>query len=506
MAENPSTIRTALLSAWRKPALDPLTDVLRRLDVACLSTGGTADYLRSRSLNVREVADLTGFPEIMDGRVKTLHPAVFGGILADRSRPNHISQLERHGLHAIDLVAVDLYPFAEGLRENRTPAQMTELIDIGGVALLRAAAKNHAYVGVLSSPEDVERAARWLDAQDGTLTAEQRKALAANAFRLVSDYDRHIANYLAQNGANAPDLRYGENPHQAARFVGAWPPGLKQLAGKALSYNNLLDLDAGLRLIRDVDFDPSLTSFAILKHTTPCGLALRKEPLNAWQAALECDPVSAFGGVIVSSRPIDVDTARSIDGLFYEVVAAPSFSEEALALLAKKEKRVLIAFDDLNAVLSTETRRTALTGQLAQAEDRNFGAPEAWKLVTQAAPDAARRADLMLAERAAAHLKSNGIALVKDGQLIGAGTGQTSRVAAFRQAVEKARLFGFDPAGAALASDGFFPFADIVEEAAAAGITLLVQPGGSLRDDESTQAADRLGLAMYHTGARHFRH
>mgnify|MGYP005847612227 CR=1 FL=1 len=499
-------IRTALLSAWRKPALDPLTEVLRRFDVACLSTGGTADYLRGRGLEVREVADLTGFPEMLDGRVKTLHPAVFGGILADRARPAHLTQLDRHGLRAIDLVAVDLYPFADGLSENRSPAQQIELIDIGGVALLRAAAKNHAWVGVLSNPADVERAARWLEAQDGLLTDTQRRELAANAFRLVAEYDRLIADYLAGAGPLAPALRYGENPHQAARYVGRWPESLQQLGGKTLSYNNLLDLDAGLRLLRDVAAGTDGVAVAILKHTTPCGLALRPTVSEAWQAALDCDPVSAFGGVIVSSQPLDLETAHSIERLFYELVAAPTFSDDVLSFLTQKDKRMLIAYGASDAVLGGELRRSVLAGELVQGEDRQYGTPDTWVQVTAAAAPPERWADLVLAERAAAHLKSNGIALVRGGQLIGAGTGQTSRVLALRQAIEKARLNGFELAGAVLASDGFFPFADIVEEAGAAGIAVLVQPGGSVRDAESTTAADRLGVAMYHTGTRHFRH
>ena len=498
--------RAALISAYHKEELGPLLDVLQRQGTRLIASGGTAAHIRARGHEVEETAGLTGFPGILGGRVKTLHPAIFGGLLADRDQPGHLDDLQRHNLPQIDLLIVDLYPFVETLRQTSDESEIIEKIDIGGVALIRAAAKNYRHTAVVPSRAHLDAVVGWLRKQDGALTLEQRRHLAREAFLVTSAYESAIAGYFTQ-GPVTPrrTLRYGENPHQEAYYDGNLDEIVAQHSGKALSYNNILDLDAALRLWLDSGYlSAGEAVFAVFKHTAPCGLAVRSSVEAAWQAALACDPVSAFGGALVCNRPIDLAAARAIDDHFFELLAAPEFAPEALDLLSEKKNRVLLTARPER--LSDRLTRSALNGELAQHANLHLTAPEDYQTPTRAAVPSALVPALQLGELAAKHLKSNAVALVKDGRMIGAGTGQTSRVDAWRQALGKARTFGFDPRGAALCSDGFFPFKDIVAEAAEAGVAAVLQPGGSKRDQDSIDACDAAGLPMVFTNYRSFRH
>jgi phosphoribosylaminoimidazolecarboxamide formyltransferase / IMP cyclohydrolase len=512
-------VRRALVSVFDKQGLDRLAVALGAAGAEVVSTGATAAALEGHGLRVTRVEELTGFPELLGGRVKTLHPRVHAGLLADRGDPEHLAALEAAGIAPFDLVVVNLYPFEETVAGEVDQALAVERIDVGGPAMVRAAAKNHAWVAVVCDPADyplVEAAV----ASGGTTLAE-RRALAAKAFARTAAYDAAVAAWMAEyaepgrfpavlalGGRLVQALRYGENPHQAAAFYavdgpqGPWGFGAAlQLAGKELSYNNLLDADAALGLVAD---HPERPFAAIVKHTNPCGAAFGETLEEAYAAALDGDPVSAYGGVVGLSRPLDAATAARIAGVFTEVVVAPGFEPEALAALAGKPSLRLVQVDPARPARRLGVRSVA-GGLLAQEPDSAGPGddPAGWTLQAGDPPAPRVLADLALAWSVARHVKSNAIVLARDGRVVGVGAGQQSRVDAVRLAIAKA---GDRAAGAAAGSDAFFPFPDGVEELAAAGVVAVAQPGGSVRDAEVTAAAAAAGVAMYHTGRRHFRH
>jgi phosphoribosylaminoimidazolecarboxamide formyltransferase / IMP cyclohydrolase len=503
-------VRRALVSVYDKDGLDRLAGALQQAGVAVVSTGASAAALAAHGLAVTPVEAVTGTPELLGGRVKTLHPAVHAGLLADRRRPDHLEQLDAAGIDPFDLVVCNLYPFEAAADREADEDQVVELIDVGGPAMVRAAAKNFASVAVVCDPADYELVAAALAA--GGTTLDERRALAAKAFARTAAYDAAVAAWFDRGnpfpatlplaGRLARTLRYGENPHQAAALYARGAGGLAeavQLAGKELSYNNLLDADAALGLVAEYADRP----FAVIvKHTNPCGAAPGGTLEEAYAAALEGDPVSAFGGVVGLSRPLDEATARRIAEVFTEVVVAPGFEPAAREVLAAKRSLRLVEVAPSPPGPRLGVRSVA-GGLLVQEADVAADDPAAWKLVAGTAPDPRRLDDLVLAWTAAKHVKSNAIVLAAGGRVVGVGPGQTSRVDAVRIAVAKA---GSRAAGAVAASDAFFPFPDGVEELAAAGVLAVAQPGGSVRDAEVTAAAERLGLAMLHTGRRHFRH
>jgi len=501
----------ALFSVSDKTGLPAIAKAALDAGYRLIASGGTARHLRAARLPVTEVSEITGFPEILGGRVKTLHPAVHGGILARRTAA-HLAELDRHGIAPIALVVVNLYPFRETVaRPETTQVDAIEQIDIGGVALLRAAAKNFADVTVLCDPADYEVAASAL--REGEVPLAERQRLALKAFRHTAAYDAAIADYLAgQTGEGAlPEalhiaaqkwqaLRYGENPHQQAALylpAGAEPP-FAQLHGKAMSYNNWRDMDGAWNAVLDFD----RPTVVISKHANPCGIASADTLLEAYQAALASDPISAFGSVIAVNRPLDLATAEAMKGLFIEVLVAPDFDEDALARLKRKSKNLRLLRTS-GTVRPALVLRSNVAGLLAMTPDRSIEPAGSWRSVTRRSATAAELADLDFAWRVVKHVKSNAIVLVKGEATVGVGAGQMSRVDAVRLAATKA---GTRSQGAVLASDAFFPFPDGVEAAAAAGVTAIVQPGGSKRDKEVIAAADRLGIAMLFTGVRHFLH
>ncbi|PIE83804.1 MAG: bifunctional phosphoribosylaminoimidazolecarboxamide formyltransferase/IMP cyclohydrolase PurH [Bacteroidia bacterium] len=515
-----SRIATALLSVYDKGGLDGAVAALVEQRVDLLSTGGTYDYLLSRGVQARRVEDLTGYPSILGGRVKTLHPAVFGGILHRRGHQPDLDDLARHGIGPIDLVVVDLYPFEQALAQGAGQEELVEKVDIGGVSLLRAAAKNYRDTLVVSSRAQYPELERILREQRGETTLAQRHHFAAQAFARTAAYDMAIARHFTVSdpladqtpepgvrlaAGLAPDapihpLRYGENPHQKGYFLGDRDAMFRQLHGKELSYNNLLDLDAGLGLLDEFEAQ----TVAVLKHGTPCGLACDATLAEAWRRALAGDPQSAFGGVILTNAVVDGETAREMDAIFFEVCLAQGFLPEALNILRRKKNRVLLERGP--GRMQTSRTRTALNGVLHQDADRDEDILGARTVASVRQPSPAELADMAFANRIVKHCKSNAIAIARGGQLIGVGAGETSRVDATRHAIEKARAFGHSLQGAVLASDAFFPFADSLELAAEAGVTAVVQPGGSIRDQESIALADARGLAMLLTGIRHFKH
>lgn len=502
-------IKTALISVFHKDGLDRILKVLNDNGVRFLSTGGTQSFIKEQGYECDAVEDLTGYPSILGGRVKTLHPKVFGGILNRRDVESDKEQISKYEIPEIDLVIVDLYPFEETVASGASEADIIEKIDIGGISLIRAAAKNYNDVVIVASKAQYEPLYNCLTSNgNATTTIEDRRWFAKEAFAVSSSYDSHIFNYFdkdntsalrfAVNGAKA--MRYGENPHQKGYFFGNFDEMFTQLHGKEISYNNLLDIDAAVNLISDFDE----TTFAILKHNNACGIASRDTILDAWKAALEGDPVSAFGGVLIANRAIDKETAEEMHKIFFEVCIAPSYSEDALSILEQKKNRIILVqkpFKRPNVLY-----RSILNGALGQERDSHIETPEELKQVTAKAVDPAQIEDLLFANKIVKHSKSNAIVLAKNKQLCASGIGQTSRVDALKQAVEKAKSFNFDLNGAVMASDAFFPFADCVEIADKAGITAVIQPGGSIRDNESIEYCDKNGMAMVTTGFRHFKH
>jgi phosphoribosylaminoimidazolecarboxamide formyltransferase / IMP cyclohydrolase len=508
-------ITSALISVFYKDGLEPLVKELQNQGVTIYSTGGTQNFIENLGIEVVPVEDLTSYPSILGGRVKTLHPSVFGGILGRRGNEQDVQEMKEFQIPVIDLVVVDLYPFEETLKEQEREASSTgkdvneaaiiEKIDIGGPSMIRAAAKNFNDVTVIASKDDYSKLVDVLQLQEGSLTLEQRKSFAAKAFRVVADYDIAINNYfnsakpLTVIGAGKETvLRYGENPHQKAIFYGNLDECFEQLHGKEISYNNLVDIDAAIELIKEFE----QTTFGIIKHTNVCGIAMRQELADAWKHALAGDPESAFGGVLVCNAKVNSATAQAINEIFFEVLIAPSFDEDALEKLKSKKNRILLRLK--NTTTTSSIYKNAVNGTLYQGKDAgNF---DQWEEAGGRESNEREKEDLVFANIVCKHLKSNAIALVKNKQLVGKGCGQTSRVDATRQAIEKARQFNFDLTGAVMASDAFFPFNDSVQLAHEAGVAAFIQPGGSIRDKDSIDYCIAHNLAMVMTGLRHFKH
>jgi phosphoribosylaminoimidazolecarboxamide formyltransferase/IMP cyclohydrolase len=502
-------IKNALISVYYKDGLEPLVRLLAQQGVQLFSTGGTEQFIKDLNLPVTAVEDLTGYPSILGGRVKTLHPKVFGGILNRRNLNEDKAQIAEYEIPEIDLVIVDLYPFEETLKAGGSAEDIIEKIDIGGISLIRAAAKNFDDVVIIASKNDYATLQSQLEAQNGETTLAQRKAYAKTAFHTSSHYDTAIFNYFnteeplpvfKQSITTAKTLRYGENPHQQGVFYGDLDEMFTKLNGKELSYNNLVDVDAAVSLIDEFE-EPT---FAILKHTNACGVASRETIAQAWDDALACDPVSAFGGVLIANREIDLATATEINKLFFEVLIAPAYEPAVIELFKAKKNRVIL---QRNAVdLSKKQFKTLLNGVIEQDKDLIIEGTDQMTPVTQKVPTEAELKDLFFANKIVKHTKSNTIVFVKDNTLLASGVGQTSRVDALKQAIVKADAFGFSLIGSVMASDAFFPFPDCVEIAAEAGITAVLQPGGSIKDADSTNMANEKGIAMVTTGIRHFKH
>ena len=501
-------IKNVLVSVFNK---DGLLSVIKKLDehgVNIYSTGGTEQYIKNNNIKVTKVEDLTSYPSILGGRVKTLHPKIFGGILARRDVEEDKDQLTKYVIPEFDLVIVDLYPFEKTVQiPNVTENEIIEKIDIGGISLIRAAAKNFKDVLVVS---EISQYNQLLDIikEDCSSSLKDRQKFAINAFKISSNYDTNIFNYFSDNSNDIfvqninkkYDLRYGENPHQEGIFFGNLEDFLTKLNGKDLSYNNLLDIDAAINLISEFD---ELT-FAILKHNNACGVASRDNLLDAWKSALEADPISAFGGVLITNHEINLETAVEIDKLFYEVLIAPSFAKDALELLTQKKNRVILL--QKNVLLPKKQFRTILNGVLQQEKDLKTDSTDDMKTVTKISPTKQEKIDLVFASKICKHTKSNTIVFAKNKQLISSGVGQTSRVDALNQAVKKAISFKFNLNGAVMASDAFFPFPDCVSLANEAGVTSVIQPGGSIKDHLSIEYCDKNKMSMVMTGIRHFKH
>lgn len=490
-------IQSALISVFYKDGLEPLARTLQSLNITIYSTGGTQKFLEDLGIPCVAVESVTGYPSILGGRVKTLHPSVFGGILGRRYEEQDLQEMAQFNIPALDLVIVDLYPFEETIRNTTEEKLIIEKIDIGGPSMIRAAAKNFRDLVVLSAKEDYERLNQLLIHQKGTTNLDQRKAFAAKAFEVVMHYDIAIHDYF--NPITGKTLRYGENPHQIAHFYGNLDNWFTQLNGKELSYNNLVDVDAAIAIIAELP----KTSFAIIKHTNVCGVAQRTTVLESWTAALAGDPESAFGGVLVTNGTIDKVTAEAIQEIFFEVLIAPAFDQEAITILSTKKNRILLQSKEGVSFKATQ-QKSILNGTLEQGIDEGNYAN--WDEVGARPCTDAEKKDLMFGNIICKHLKSNAIALVKNKQLVGKGCGQTSRVDALRHAIEKAKQFNFDLNGASLASDAFFPFDDCVKISHQAGIQSFIQPGGSVRDKDSIEYCVNNGLAMVITGLRHFKH
>lgn len=502
-------IKTALISVYHKDGLNEIVQLLNRFNVKIFSTGGTLQFIEDTEVKAESVESLTGYPSILGGRVKTLHPKIFGGLLARRENEDDLSQLKEYEIPEIDLVIVDLYPFEQTVAQGSSEQDIIEKIDIGGISLIRAAAKNYRDVLIVSSRNQYEKLANILDANKCSTSIEQRKHFALEAFNTSSHYDSAIFNYFQQDTEpiafkqstqHAKTLRYGENPHQSGMFYGDLAKAFTQLHGKEISYNNLLDIDAAINLIAEF----SQPTVAILKHNNACGLATRKNLLHAWTDALAGDPVSAFGGVIITNKRIDESVAKEMDKLFLEVLIAPEFDKEALKVLKSKKNRILLQLN--KECLQPKQFRSILNGVLAQDRDTKSETREDLEVVTQQNPAEQEITDLLFANIIVKHSKSNAIVLAKNGQLIASGVGQTSRVDALKHAIEKAKGFKFDLKGAVMASDAFFPFADSIEIAHNAGITAVIQPGGSVRDKETIDYCNSNKIAMVFTGIRHFKH
>ncbi len=503
-------ISSALISVYDKQGLEPIACKMHELNIVMYSTGGTQDFLEKLGLPVVAVEDLTGYPSILGGRVKTLHPKVFGGILNRRDDAGDISQLAEYEIPNIDCVIVDLYPFEKTIASGATHDEIIEKIDIGGIALIRGAAKNYNDVVVIPSKNEYPVLLKMLTEQNGQSEDSQRLELAREAFNVSSHYDGKIYQYFLGDHLGALKvseqqhqvLRYGENPHQRGVFYGDLDVLFDKLNGKELSYNNLLDVDAAIQLMNE--FQNNGPTFAILKHNNACGIASRTTIAEAYDAALACDSVSAFGGVLISNMEIDLATAQKIHTLFCEVIIAPEFSDDAVNLLKEKANRILLR--QKKTEMPATQIRSLLNGVLLQDRDNNSESVDDFKLATVHTATDAQLRDLVFANKIVKHTKSNTIVLVKNGQLCASGTGQTSRVDALHQAIAKAQSFNFDLKDAVMASDAFFPFPDCVEIAGNVGVNAVVQPGGSIKDKLSVEYCNAHGIAMYMTGTRHFRH
>ena len=501
--------KSALISVFHKDGLAPIVQKLHELNVTIYSTGGTEKFIKELGIPVVAVEDLTSYPSILGGRVKTLHPKVFGGILARRENEGDMEQLNEYEIPELDIVIVDLYPFEKTVASGASEQDIIEKIDIGGISLIRAAAKNFKDTLCVSSMEQYDEVLEMLTEGNGATTLEQRKRFAAKSFAVSSHYDTAIFNYMNKDEIKfresfdeAKVLRYGENPHQQGLFFGNLDELFEKLHGKELSYNNLLDVDAAVNLMSE--FKNEAPTFAILKHNNACGLAQRATIKEAYVDALAGDPTSAFGGILISNTEIDAETANEVHKLFCEVVIAPSYTSEALEILKGKKNRIILIQKDIE--LPTTQYRTALNGVLFQDKDLKTDDASVVTQATEKVPTSTEMEDLFFASKICKHTKSNTIVFVKDKQLCASGTGQTSRVDALEQAVAKAKHFNFDLNGAVMASDAFFPFPDCVELADKAGITAVIQPGGSIKDQLSVDYCNENQMAMIFTGIRHFKH
>jgi len=508
---NSHKIQSALISVFHKDGLAPIVEKLDQLGVTLYSTGGTEKFINDMGINVIPVEEVTDYPSILGGRVKTLHPKVFGGILNRQENESDVAEMKQYNIPQLDLVIVDLYPFEKTVASGASEQDIIEKIDIGGISLIRATAKNFKDTLCVSSMEDYEEVLQILFDANGETTLAQRKHFAAKAFNVSSHYDSAIFNYFNSNHeiaslkvseTNGKVLRYGENPHQKGFFFGDFEAMFDNLHGKELSYNNLLDVDAAVNLMNE--FVGEAPTFAILKHNNACGIAQRATVKEAYEAALAGDPVSAFGGILICNTEIDEATAEEIHKLFCEVVIAPSYSEKALDILKGKKNRIILVQKQIE--LPKTTVRSCLNGALVQDRDSLTDTSENLTEVTHNKPTANELEDLLFASKVCKHTKSNTIVLAKNKQLCASGTGQTSRVDALRQAIDKANSFEFDLKGAVMASDAFFPFPDCVEIADHAGITAVIQPGGSIKDELSITYCNKNNIAMVFTGVRHFKH
>ena len=501
-------IKTALVSVFNKDGLLPILKKLSELGIHLYSTGGTYDFIIKNGFRVHTVESLTGYPAILGGRVKTLHPKIFGGILARRENTSDEQDLKQYAIPTFDLVIVDLYPFEKTLLQTRENQEIIGKIDIGGISLIRAAAKNYLDVLVVPSMEMYPSLLALLEEKNGTTGLDDRRYFAAKAFDVSSHYDTAIFNWMnpgniqsfKKSEQQAQVLRYGENPHQKGIFYGHPEEVFDQLHGKAISHNNLLDLDAAVHLIDDFEE----TTFAVIKHNNACGLACREKLLDAWKDALAGDPVSAFGGVLVTNRTVDSATAAEINKLFFEIILAPDYEPDALEILKSKKNRIILK--KKTYAFAGEQFRSLLNGVLWQERDTVTETNANLEIKTITQPTASETEDLLFANKIVKHTKSNAIVLAKNKQLLGSGTGQTSRVDALRHAIEKARAFNLSLEGGVMASDAFFPFADSVEIADKAGIRAVIQPGGSIRDKDSIAYCDQHKISMVFTGIRHFKH
>lgn len=502
-------ITSALISVFNKNGIEPIVQTLHQLGVQIISTGGTYDFIQKMGIPVTSVDSITSFPEILGGRVKTLHPAVFGGILARRNNENDLLQIEEHKIPLIDCVIVDLYPFEDTVKSTNEESKIIEKIDIGGIALIRAAAKNFKDTIIVPDRRYYDEFLELLNNKQGITDEADRKKFATYAFAVSSHYDTMIFKYFnesfhlpyfKESFIEHQSLRYGENPHQKAWWYGDFESHFEKLNGKEISYNNLLDIDAAVQLISDFD-EPT---FAIIKHNNACGVASRSTIYDAYVTALSSDPISAFGGILVANRKIDLTTAQEIHKLFFEVIIAPAYDEEALSILKTKPNRIIL----VNKIqqLPKYTFKNILNGIVKQERDAKVETKEDLKVVTDKSPSTQETEDLLFANKIVKHTKSNAIVIAKNKQLLGSGTGQTSRVDAVRHAIEKAHHFKYDTKGAVLASDAFFPFPDSIELAHSAGISAVIQPGGSVKDKEVIDACNQYSISMVFTSFRHFKH
>ena len=489
-------IENALITVFNKEKLDIIAKELQRLGIHIFSTGGTYDYLQKIGVPATTIESITGYPSIFGGRVKTLHPTVMGGILYRRDNQEDIAQAKQYNIPPIDLIIVDLYPFEDTLKQTDNEAEIIEKIDIGGISLIRGAAKNFENVLCVPSRDYYQEIIDILHVGNGMTSLEQRRQFASYCFKVSSHYDTAISNWFS----GEKHLRYGENPHQKAVFHGNINDYFDQLNGKEISYNNLLDIDAAVSLISDFEEH----TFAIIKHNNACGVATRTNLLDAWNDALSCDPLSAFGGVIICNGKIDAATAEEINKLFFEILIAPDYEMDALEILKSKKNRILLK--QKKFTLPGVQFRSLLFGVIEQDRDTSIESVDTLNYPTKKRPTQEQLTDLFYANKLVKHTKSNAIVIAKNGRLLASGMGQTSRIDALNHAIAKAKHFGMDLQGAVLASDAFFPFSDCVEIAEKEGIASIIQPGGSVRDQDSIEACDKAGISMVFTGVRHFKH
>ena len=492
-------ISAALISVFNKDGIDEIATKLHNQNIKIISTGGTKSFIENLGIPVTSVESITDYPSILGGRVKTLHPKIFGGILY-RDKQVDLDEVKKFSIPKIDLVIVDLYPFEDTVKSTNDESEIIEKIDIGGVSLIRAAAKNYSKTLVVSSKKNYNEVITYLEKNKYSTDITFRKKFALKAFNITSEYDSQIDEYFGLESGHYPVLRYGENPHQKAFFKGDLDNVFQKLNGKNLSYNNLLDIESAIKLISEF---PSVT-FAIIKHNNACGIASCSSVLTSYKKALESDPLSAFGGVLITNHKVDVDSASEMNNLFFEILIAPDYDEESLKILKSKKNRILLKLKETN--FDSRSSKKVLGGYLNQDFDIAENKIKNWKVVTQKTPSSENYEDLQFANKIVKHSKSNAIVLVKNSQMISSGVGQTSRVDALKHAIEKAKTFGFDIKGSVMASDAFFPFPDCVEIAAGSGICSIVQPGGSIKDDLSIDACNNTNISMVLTGMRHFYH